>query len=81
MPKVWLPTLRFTMMKFLGSDEVPSSIFVELLQVHQRQQLVARRRKESCVLDAFDLGARSWRADQLDHGTAAGSQRSRRGFQ
>ena len=67
MPKVWLPTCVTTMKPFSGSEEEPSSIFEQLLQMHQRQQLVAQPQDRG-VLDALDavLGVGAG-AHQFDH--------------
>ena len=78
MPKVWLPTCVTTMKPFSGSARRAVVDLEQLLQVHQRQQLVAQPQHRG-VLDALDavlgIGAR---AHQFDHRRAAGSQSGRR---
>ena len=68
MPKVWLPTWVTTMKPFSGSLLGAVVHLQQLLEMDQRQQLVAQA-QDRRVLDALDavLGI-GLRAHQLDHG-------------
>ena len=68
MPKVWLPTCVTTMKPFSGSTGRAVVDLQQLLQVHQRQQLVAQA-QDRRVLDALDpvLGVGAG-PHQFDHG-------------
>ena len=84
-PNVWLPTCVTTIKPFSGSLSAAAVDLQQLLQMHQRQQLVAQPQHRR-VLDALDavfgIGPR---AHQFDHGqlrnrkTVAGGFHDQRG--